>query len=116
MGSIPELGRSLGVGNSNPLQDSCLVNSTDRGAWQATVHGVAKNQARLTGIGKQAREVMLPGLTHARTPPNAFDEDGCQHLKQSACSVDFLALYAVVLVDVFRGSCRRVRSAKVFHL
>jgi len=29
-------------GNGNPLQYSCLVNSMDRGAWQATVHGVAK--------------------------------------------------------------------------
>ena len=34
-------GRCPGVGNSNPLQYSCLENSTDRGAWWATVHGVA---------------------------------------------------------------------------
>ena len=33
--------RSLGEGNGNPLQYSCLENSTDRGAWWATVHGVA---------------------------------------------------------------------------
>ena len=39
---IPELGRSLGEGNGNPLQYSCLENSVDRGAWWATVHGVAK--------------------------------------------------------------------------
>ena len=43
MGSIPGSGRSLGGGNSNPLQYSCLENSMDRGAWQATVHGVAKS-------------------------------------------------------------------------
>ena len=43
MGSIPGLGRSRGEGNGNPFQDSCLVNSTDRGAWWATVHGVAKS-------------------------------------------------------------------------
>ena len=42
-GSIPELGRSLGVRNGNPLQYSCLKNSMDRGDWQATVHGVAKS-------------------------------------------------------------------------
>ena len=42
-GSIPGLGRSLGKGNSNPLQYSCLENPKDRGAWQATVHGVAKS-------------------------------------------------------------------------
>ena len=40
-GSIPGSGRSLGVGNSNSLQYSCLENSMDRVAWQATVHGVA---------------------------------------------------------------------------
>ena len=41
--SIPESGRSFGVGNGNPLQYSCLENPTDRGAWQATVHRVTKN-------------------------------------------------------------------------
>ena len=42
-GSIPGLGRSSGEGNGNPLQDSCLENSMDREAWQATVRGVAKS-------------------------------------------------------------------------
>ena len=37
---IPGLGRSPGEGNGSPLQYSCLENSMDRGAWQATVHGV----------------------------------------------------------------------------
>ena len=40
-GSIPGLGRSPGEGNGNPLQYSCLENPMDRGAWWATVHGVA---------------------------------------------------------------------------
>ena len=39
---IPGSGRSLGEGNGNPLQDSCLENPMDRGAWRATVHGVEK--------------------------------------------------------------------------
>ena len=43
MGSIPGLGRSPGEGNSNPLQYSCLENPMDRGAWWATVHGVAES-------------------------------------------------------------------------
>ena len=42
LGLILGLGRSPGEGNHNPLQYSCLENSMDRGAWQATVHGVAK--------------------------------------------------------------------------
>ena len=41
-GSIPGLGRSPGEGNSSPLQYSFLENPTDRGTWQATVHGVTK--------------------------------------------------------------------------
>ena len=40
-GSIPGLGRSPGEGNGYPLQYSCLGNSTDRGAWWPTVHGLA---------------------------------------------------------------------------
>ena len=42
-GSIPQSGRSPEGGNGNPLQDSCLENSMDRGVWWATVHGVAKS-------------------------------------------------------------------------
>ena len=42
VGSILGLGRVPGVGNGNPVQYSCLKNSADRGAWQATVHGVAE--------------------------------------------------------------------------
>ena len=45
---IPGLGKSPGVGNGYPLQYSCLENSMDRGAWWATVHGIAKNQTRLS--------------------------------------------------------------------
>ena len=43
LGSIPGPGRSPGGGNGNPLQYFCLENSVDRGAWWATVHGVAKS-------------------------------------------------------------------------
>ena len=41
-GLIPGLGRSPGKESDNPLQYSCLGNPMDRGAWQATVHGVTK--------------------------------------------------------------------------
>ena len=47
-GSIPGLGRSPGEGNGNPLQYAGLENPMDRGAWQAMVHGVAKNQTQLS--------------------------------------------------------------------
>ena len=47
LGSVPGLGRSLGEEKSNPLQYSCLESPMDRGAWWATVHGVAKSRTRL---------------------------------------------------------------------
>ena len=42
--SIAWLGRSPGGGHGDPLQDSCLENAKDRGAWQATVHGVTESE------------------------------------------------------------------------
>ena len=48
MGLIPGSRRSPGGGHGNPLQYSCLENSMDRGAWRATVHGVAKSQNFVT--------------------------------------------------------------------
>ena len=48
LGSIPGLGRSPEEGNGNPLQYSCLENPMVRGAWWATVHGVAKSQTGLS--------------------------------------------------------------------
>ena len=47
MGSVLGLGRPPGGGHGNPLQNSCLENSMDRAAWQATVHRVTKNRTRL---------------------------------------------------------------------
>ena len=48
LGSIPGSGQSPGKGNGCPLQYSGLENSIDRGAWQATVHGLAKSQTQLS--------------------------------------------------------------------
>ena len=47
-GSIPGSGRSPGEGDGYLFQDSYLENSMDRGAWQATVHGVSKMLTRLS--------------------------------------------------------------------
>ena len=47
-GLIPGLGRSPGGGYGNPLQDSCLENPMDRGAWRATVHVVTKTWTQLS--------------------------------------------------------------------
>ena len=51
---IPELGRSSGGGYGNPLQYSCLENSMNRRAWQATVHRIAKSQTQLKRLSAHA--------------------------------------------------------------
>ena len=55
------LGRSCRVGNGNPRQYSCLVNSMGRGAWQATVHGATKSWTQLSTAEHHHN------LTHALT-------------------------------------------------
>ena len=47
-GLVPQSGKSLGVGNDNSLQYSCLENPMERGAWRATVLGVTKSQTGLS--------------------------------------------------------------------
>ena len=57
IGSIPGSRRSPGEGNGNPLHYSCLENFMDRGAWQATVHLVAKeSRVRLDLVTKQQQQ------------------------------------------------------------
>ena len=64
LGSIPESERSPGEGNGNPLQYSCLENPMDSGAWQATVHGVAKSRTQLSDF------TSLTAAIIAREVPN----------------------------------------------
>ena len=54
VGSVPGLGRSPGGGHGNPLQDSCLENPMERGAWRATVHRVAQSQTLLKRLSTHA--------------------------------------------------------------
>ena len=54
-GLIPELGRFPGEGYGHPLQHSCLENSMDREAWQATVHRVTQSQTRVKQLGSRRR-------------------------------------------------------------
>ena len=54
VGLIPGMGKSPGVRNGNMLQYSCLENSTDRGAYQAAVYGVAQSRARLKRLSSSS--------------------------------------------------------------
>ena len=55
MGVISASGRSPGEGNGNPLQHSCLGNCTDREAWWATAHGVAKEQDKTLQLNNNSK-------------------------------------------------------------
>ena len=89
---IPGSGRSPGEGNGNPLQYSCLENSMDRGAWQATVHGVAKSQTRLSNqtqeqpderdaLSKErGRGMRLPDPLQGHHSPSVFTSSPTQKL------------------------------------
>ena len=62
-GSIPGWGRSPGEENGYPLQYSCLENSTDRGAWWATVHGVTKSWTQLSDLACSIYGLLLSWRT-----------------------------------------------------
>ena len=62
MGLIPGSGRSPGEGNGNPLQYSCLENPLDRGAWWATVHGVAREACTTEETAQRQCEQYHPAL------------------------------------------------------
>ena len=68
LGSIPGWGRSPGEGNGYPLQHSCLENSVDRGAWQATVHGVEKVGHNLATKPPSMTNEGFPGGTSGKVP------------------------------------------------
>ena len=64
MGSVPGWGRSPEVGNDNLLQYSCLENSMDRGAWQATFYRASKESAMTEQLSKHAVSVVCKILLY----------------------------------------------------
>ena len=99
LGSIPGSGKSLGEGNGNPLQYSCLGNPMGGGTWQATVHGVTKGRTRLSDftslysrrccfhppVGKvlwsrkwQPIPVLLPGKFHGQRSLVGYSTRACK--------------------------------------
>ena len=75
-GSIPGSGRSPGEGNGNSLRYSCLENPTDKGAWRAMVHSVAKSWTRLNGYTQHGKE----GVSPFAVPPLACLQQSANEL------------------------------------
>ena len=71
--SILGSGSSSGVGNGNPLQYSCLKNSLDRGAWQASVHRVGKTERVSIASGRNLHPVRPSGMVPGTPSPNFPD-------------------------------------------
>ena len=82
MGTIFGLGRSLGEENGNPLQCSRLENPMDRGALQATVHGIAKSQTRLSDFHFHFTLPLAPpgAITVAEAKPLVYVEKNFRDL------------------------------------
>ena len=62
VGLFPGLGRSPGGGHGNLLQNSCLENPMDRGAWRAAVHGITKSRTRLSEGKKKKKDWLVSYL------------------------------------------------------
>jgi len=90
VGSIPRSGRSPGEGNDNPLQYSCLENPTDRGAWSATGHGVAKGRTRLSPAHSTAAVVRGVAALASNTHAKAFSSDQLRASGQRQGNLIFL--------------------------
>ena len=73
MGSISEWGRSPGEADGNSSQYSCLGNSTDRGAWRATVYGVTKSRTRLKQLSMHSHtDYVVLVLGHLYSTKQSF--------------------------------------------
>ena len=110
LGSIPGLGRSPGVGNSYPLQYSCLENSMDRGDWRATVHGVTKSQTQLSdyhltwipwGLHSQF-ELESPANITPVNPGSFLAGWTCPYVREeSAIPIQYLIFMEELFVSLF---------------
>ena len=83
MGSVPESGRPRRVANGTQLQYSCLENPMDRGVWQATVHGAAKNQIWLSSSACACARAHTHTHTHTHHMPYKW-LNGCA-CKENTC-------------------------------
>ena len=91
MGLISGSGRSLGEGDGNPLQDSCLENAMGRGAWQPTVHGVTRSPTWLSmstsASGTNRRWGV--GFSPSFSAPHNYDIRECSNFTLLHVAVQF---------------------------
>ena len=119
-GSILGLGRSLGVGNGNLLQYSCLGNSMDRQAWWATVHGVTKSQThtqpRNESIdpGNHHQWLLIPqkrARANPYVPPSGTTHHLLRHIATQKKNPKFEQTYRYVNLEIITRKIKQHRSA-----
>ena len=101
-GSIPGLGRSPGVGNGTPLQYSRLQNPMDRGAWEATVHGITKSWTQLKQLSMHKvinclnlNVVMSQGMERERRIGNSLSMEQSEHTQHLSIKSALLCGYSL---------------------
>ena len=92
-GSIPESGLGPGGGSSSPLRCSCLENPTDRGAWWATAHGVAKSQTGLSRAHTQGGRIRRVAVTSVGVRTDIW-----ARLRSSGIPNDHIIITATIIV------------------
>ena len=104
MGWNPGSGRSHGEGNGNPLQYTCLENSKNRGAWQATVYEATKNWKRLSTHTKHTYTVssvsILPPSSPTFAPNTLSTALKSQRIKHFSY-LDFISTFFGNLLNLF---------------
>ena len=116
MGLITWVGKIPWEGNGSPLQYSCLENPMDRGAWRATVHGVAKRQTQLKWFSTRARRLRetvsslsqeeRPNWELALSEPWSWGFTLQNYEKANVCCLSHLA-YGILLWKVEQLQRRR---------
>ena len=97
-GSVPGLGRPPGGGQGNQIQYSCLKNPMDRGAWQATVHRVAKNQIQLKRLCMHA-----PGTSFPSPNPVSLKVNSELTTRYCCCEIWWPCIFSVSCLVKFSG-------------
>ena len=98
MGSVPGLGRPPGGGQGNPIQNSCLKNPMDRGAWKATVHRVAKSCAWLKLLS-----VPAPGTSFPSPNPVSLKVNSELTTRYCCCEIWWPCIFSVSCLVKFSG-------------
>ena len=121
LSSIPGLGRSPGEGNVNPLRYSCLRNSMDRGAWQATVHEVSKSwtwlnsdhKSPLKGYYEDSAERAKAFVQSIR--PSAGDVQLLSIFRRAVQLYSFTGVWSWIFLEGWRMWIERQKESKWYQ-